>query len=174
MKPKTKKQYLLFLLTTIAILAITTAITTYPVTQASKVIVDETEYLASPDTEISVRLEYEHSAELTKITEEYEVRDCEIRLVRFVWAGYGAGLPSTPNDTPSQTTDESGNYMTGNITLSTTTLKISMKHRVNPKLTINGKEVKSTEEVIVMACSKTTLIELLTSLKLPQPNKNNT
>lgn len=171
---KTKEQSPLFLLTIIALLATTIAITTYPATQANKVVIDGTEYVASPDTKISIVLEYEHSAELTRITEEYEVRDCEIRLVKFVWAGYGAGLPSTPNDTPSQATRESGNYVAGNITLNTTTLKISMKHRVNPKLTINGKEVENAEEVTVMTCSKTTLIELLTSLKLPQLNNNNT
>ena len=171
MKIKIRKRYLLFLLATAVLLAIITAITTYPATLTNKVVIDGTEYVVNPDTKISIRLEYEHSVELTKITEEYEARGCEIKLVRFVWAGYGAGLSSTPNDTLSQTIDGSGNYVTGNITLSTTTLKISMKHRVNPKLMVNGEEAKSAEEVIIMVCSKTTLIELLIAPKLPWPNK---
>ncbi len=167
MKTRNKKYFFFPLITLITL----TIILTYPTTETNKVIIDGKEYL-TPNTEISIKLEYEHSVELTKITEEYEIKNCEITLTTFTWPGYGAGLPSRPEDTPSQTKDESGNYVARNITLNTTTLKISMKHRVNPKLTINNKEVESKEEVVVITCVRTPLIEILTSRKLPQANNN--
>ncbi len=164
MKPKNKKR-ILFLVTALTIL---TTISTHPAIEANKVIIDETEYLATRNTTIKIRLEYRHSVELTNITEEYHITNCEIRLAKFVWPGYGAGLPSKTNDTSSHEIDENKNYVVRNITLNTTVLRISMKHRINPKLTINGEEVVSSGEVVVITCTRISLIELLTSRELRQ------
>lgn len=170
MNPKNKKIFL-FLLTTATLITLIT-ISTHPTTQANKITVDGTEYLTTPNTKINIKLEYQHSVELTKITEEYEVAGCEIKLVKFTWPGHGAGLPSKTDETPSQETDENMNYVARNIKLNTTLLKISMKHRINPKLTINGEEVESREEVVIETCTRASLIELITSKKLKQPNSN--
>lgn len=168
MNTKNKKQLILFLITTLTTAAI---IATQPTIEATKIIIDETKYITTPNTKINIKLEYKHSVELTKITEEYEVTNCKIKIVKFTWPGYGAGLPSKPDETPSET-DENRNYVTRNITLNTTTLKISMKHRIDPKLTINGEEVTTKEEVAVIACTRISLIELMTSQKLKQPTNN--
>ncbi len=155
---KAKRKCFFFLITLITL----TTILTCPTTETNKIIIDGREYLI-PNTEINIKLEYIHSVELTKIVEEYEIKNCKVTLTTFTWPGYGAGLPSRPEDMPSQTKDGSGNYVARNITLNTTILKICMKHRVNPKLTINGREVESTEGVVVMICVRTSLIELLTN-----------
>lgn len=165
-----QKQLLLFLITTTLI--ILTTISTYPTIEANKVIIDETEYLATRNTTIKIRLEYRHSVELTNITEEYEITNCEIKLAEFVWPGYGAGLPSKPNDTLSHETYENKNYVVRNITLNTTVLRVSMIHRISPKLTINDEEVVSSREVVVITCTRISLIELLTSRKLRQSSNN--
>lgn len=167
MNPKNKK--LLFLITTVTLITLV-AISTHPAIQANKIIVDGTEYLTSTNTKATIKLEYQHSVELTKITEEYEVVGCEIRLVRFTWSGHGAGLPSRPDEMLSQELDENMNYVARDIKLNTTLLKISMKHRISPQLTINDVKVESREEVVIMTCVEIPLIELVTSQKIKQLN----
>lgn len=157
----TKKYFFLIIITTMI-----SVILTYPTLETCKIVIDRTVYVVSPHTRLNVRLEYEHSVELSKITEEYEITNCEVKLMEFVWVGYGAGLPSRPCDAPNQLVGVDGGYIIRNITLNVTTLKISMRYRVNPRITINEKEVESKEEVVIEACSKISVVELVFAQKL--------
>jgi len=157
-----KKYFFPLIITTVALIILLT----YPVIEACKVVIDGTVYVTSPNTRVSIRLEYEHSVELSEITEVYEVTNCEIRLAEFVWAGYGAGLPSRPGDAPNQSVSVGGKYVARNMILNITTLKISMRYRVNPEITINGEEVVSKEEILVEACTKISVVEWVFSQKL--------
>ncbi len=148
------------------IIAVASIILTHPIIEACRIVIDGTEYVVSPHTRLSIRLEYEHSVELSEITEEYEIANCKIKLVEFVWAGYGAGLPSRPCDAPNQLVSVGGRYVARNITLNTTILKISMRHRINPRVTINGEEVRSKEEIVIEACTKISVMGWVFAQKL--------
>ncbi|MEM4485335.1 MAG: DUF1850 domain-containing protein [Sulfolobales archaeon] len=133
----------------------------YPMIEVARITIDGAEYLATPNTRVVITLEYKHSVELARIVEEYEVIDCRIKLEKFIWPGYGAGLSSKPDEIPDHAVERSGSFMIEDIMLNVTMLKISMKYRIDSKLLVNGVEIESREEVMIIACTRISLLEFL-------------
>lgn len=136
------------------------ALLALPLIQVAVIAVDEVSYVVWPGFNATVTLEYLHSVELMKVVETYEVVGCEVRLARLVWPGHGAGLSSTPNDLPVQVTDSSGGYVAENISLGPV-VKASMRHRVDARLVINGREIPCNEGIEIRACVRVPLAALL-------------
>lgn len=150
----------LFLLLAASALAIT--LLTMPVVQVAEIEVDGRLFVARPDTKITVSLEYLHSVELGRVVETYEVLGCEIKLTKLVWPGYGAGLPSRPDDLAGSPTTDSEGYMVKSTSLRLgRVLTLSVKYRVAPRLTINGGEAGPGDLVEIRACVGRPVIWLL-------------
>ena len=132
-----------------------------PLVEVSAVVVDGVRYLVRPDTRVEVRLEYKHSVELVDIVEEYELLGCRIRLVKFMWPGYGAGLPSRVDELTSWSSGDAGGLVLRDVTLNTSVLQLDMRFRVSPRLTVNGEAIRAGRDVSLVACSRVPLIEIL-------------
>lgn len=145
---------------------LTTLVFVVPLVEVSIVIVDGVKYLAYPGMRIEVRLEYKHSVELEDIVEEYEIYECRIQLVRFVWSGYGAGLPSSLDELGRLRSSNASRLVLEEIPISSNTLRLEIKFMVNPKITINGKIVEASDEVVLVACSKVPLVDVIISRRL--------
>ncbi|MEM3948740.1 MAG: DUF1850 domain-containing protein [Zestosphaera sp.] len=151
------KSKLVFLLAT---LFFGVTLLSLPIIQVTEVVMDNTVYLIQPNVKVTVALEYLHSVELMKVVETYEVVGCEVRLVKLVWPGHGAGLPSTPNDLPVQIVGSDGGYTAEDISLGPVVM-VSMRHRVDPTLTLNGKRVTFNGTVEIKACVRVPPVALL-------------
>ncbi len=148
-----------------------------PLVQVTEVVVDGVEYLFPKDGEVFITLEYLHSVELFRVVETYLIAGCEIRLVEFRWSGYGAGLPSTPEDIFSQISQSGGEFIARNISvISGNVLRLDMKHRVGATVSVNGEIVSSNVGVEVRVCVRVSLAKilhhLLTPTKLPISSGN--
>ncbi len=151
------KLFLLLTTSTLMILLLTT-----PIIQVTKVKTGDGEIVTRPDVKTTITLEYVHSVELGRVVETYEIINCEIKLTRLTWPGHGAGLPSTPSDFTNPVVSEGGEYVVENMSLHLgDVLTLSMKHRINPRLLINGDEIETGDLVEIRACTSEPLAWLL-------------
>ncbi|MEM2208062.1 MAG: DUF1850 domain-containing protein [Sulfolobales archaeon] len=158
-----RSKALFFYLVYTSMLAVALLLALLPLLYIGLVIVDGSISAITVDSETNITLTYVHSVEHYRITERYALESCGLRLIALEWAGFGAGMPSTPTDLgdgalkwgpaggmTSETNIKLGEYVV-----------IAVKHMPHPRLFINSVEVSVSNNITLRTCLKISLLELV-------------
>ncbi|MEM1931108.1 MAG: DUF1850 domain-containing protein [Sulfolobales archaeon] len=138
-------------------------LTLSPILSIGLVIVDGSISAIVVNSRANITLTYVHSVERYRVKEEYILEGCGLRLTKLEWAGFGAGMPSTPADLGDGDLESS---LTGGVTSKVDIelgeyVLIAVKHMSYPKLFVNGVEVGAVSNITLRTCLKVSLLDLV-------------
>lgn len=133
-----------------------------PLASVGLVVVDGEAVAVAFLSKVNITLAYVHSVEHYSVVEKYLLEGCGLKLIELEWAGFGAGMPSSPGDLEGSVLDR---CPTGGLRAKVDfeigeRVTIAAKHMSHPRLLINGKEVRVRENMTISTCLKTSLLEL--------------
>ncbi|MEM4659588.1 MAG: DUF1850 domain-containing protein [Sulfolobales archaeon] len=146
-----------------SVLATALVLTLLPLLSIGLVIVDGDISAIAVNSKANITLTYVHSVERYRVIEKYVLESCGLKLVVLEWAGFGAGMPSTPADLGDRDLELSptgGIASKVDIKLGEYVL-ISVKHMSHPKLFVNGVEVSVNNNITLRTCLRASLLEVV-------------
>lgn len=114
-------------------------------------------------SKLNVTLAYVHSVELYRVVEKYTLGSCDLRLVELEWAGFGAGMPSASGDLIGEGLEwrlPRGAVSKVGVKLRESVV-VAAKYMLDPRLFIDGEEVRIREEIVLRVCHRASLLELI-------------